>query len=66
MSLVKLLGFRPLPCGCLSGRYLEIGLNREVQYIEEKGQACPDDTHQRNQPLRTTRAPRGFGAMRAG
>jgi hypothetical protein len=65
MSLVRLLGFTTLPCGCVSGRYLEIGVRREVQYIEEKGAACAEAGHQRNQPVRPARVAHGFKAMRA-
>ncbi len=46
--LVRLLGFVTLGCGCVLGRYREIGSNREVDYIEEKGQACATGAHRRN------------------
>ncbi|ODS53183.1 MAG: hypothetical protein ABS36_14740 [Acidobacteria bacterium SCN 69-37] len=65
MSLVRLLGFRTLTCGCVSGRYWEIAVRREVQYIEEKGVSCADIGHQRNQPISPARAAHGFGATRA-
>lgn len=65
MSLVRLLGFQTLTCGCVAGRYREIGLDREVQYIEEKAPSCLDLQHQRNQPIRAGRAPRGFDARHA-
>ena len=65
MSLVRLLGFKTLTCGCVSGRYLEIGVNREVQYIEEKGATCGQSGHQRNQPVSPERVAHGFNAMRA-
>lgn len=65
MSLVRLLGFKTLACGCVSGRYLEIGLPREVQYIEEKGATCREPGHQRNQPVSPSRVAHGFTAMRA-
>jgi hypothetical protein len=65
MSLVRLLGFRTLACGCVSGRYLEIGVKREVQYIEEKGVSCAEAGHQRNQPVSPDRVAHGFNAMRA-
>ena len=65
MSLVRLLGFKTLICGCVSGRYLEIGVNREVQYIEEKGATCGQTGHQRNQPVSPERVAHGFNAMRA-
>ena len=44
MSLVRLLGFTTLQCGCLVGRYREVATNREVAYIEEKGGDLPDST----------------------
>jgi hypothetical protein len=65
MSLVRLLGFRTLACGCVSGRYLEIGVEREVQYIEEKGAGCAETAHQRNQPVSPDRVAHGFKAMPA-
>lgn len=65
MSLVRLLGFTTLACGCVSGRYLEIGVRREVQYIEEKGAACSEGGHQRNQLVSPARVAHGFKAMRA-
>ena len=40
MSLVRLLGFRTLTCGCVIGRYRELATSREVSYVEEKGGAC--------------------------
>lgn len=48
MSIMRLLGFRTLPCGCTSGQYREITTNREVTYIEEKGAACDAHGHKRN------------------
>ena len=36
-SFVRLLGFTTLGCGCIVGRYRELATNREVNYIEEKG-----------------------------
>lgn len=65
MSLVRLLGFRTLQCGCVSGRYWEIAVNREVHYIEEKGAACLQTAHQRNQPVSPARVAHGFNATRA-
>lgn len=65
MSLVRLLGFRTLACGCVSGRYWEIGVKREVQYIEEKGAGCPEAGHQRNQPVSPARVAHGFKNQRA-
>ncbi len=63
MSLVRLLGFTNLNCGCVSGRYREVGTNREVVYVEEKGVACGHAEHQRNQPLSPDRVAHGFRAV---
>lgn len=60
MSLVRLLGFNTLNCGCVSGRYRELGTNREVSYIEEKGPNCAQTVHQQNQPLSRDRVAHGF------
>ena len=51
MSLVKLLGFRTLACGCVVALYRELATDREVTYIEEKGAACALPNHRRNQTL---------------
>jgi hypothetical protein len=48
MSLVRLLGFRTLTCGCVIGRYRELATSREVAYVEEKGSACTLHNHRRN------------------
>ena len=48
MSLVRLLGFSTLECGCVVGRYLELSVNREVVYVEEKGMDCEVHGHRRN------------------
>jgi hypothetical protein len=60
MSLVRLLGFTTLSCGCVSGRYREVGTSREITYIEEKGSSCGVGTHQRNQPVSADRVAHGF------
>jgi hypothetical protein len=60
MSLVRLLGFKTLSCGCVSGRYRDMTSNREVTYIEEKGSECGLNGHQRNQPLSADRIAHGF------
>jgi hypothetical protein len=62
MSLVKLLGFKTLTCGCVCGRYREVGSGREVKYIEEKGTVCGEVAHQRNQPLSPDRVAHGFAS----
>ena len=48
MSLVRLLGFTTLACGCVIGKYREVATSREVSYIEEKGQSCRNHAHRRN------------------
>ena len=51
MSLVRLLGFTTLGCGCVTGRYREVATNREVTYVEEKGLDCTQSAHRRNHTL---------------
>ena len=51
MSLVKLLGFNTLSCGCIVGRYREVATSREVKYVEEKGKGCSCHGHRRNHTL---------------
>lgn len=48
MSLVRLLGFATLACGCVIGRYREVATSREVTYVEEKGKSCASHNHRRN------------------
>ena len=55
MSLVRLLGFTTLSCGCVVGRYREVATSREVTYVEEKGTACNAHGHRRNHTLVTER-----------
>jgi hypothetical protein len=55
MSLVRLLGFKTLGCGCVTGLYREVASNREVTYVEEKGAGCPHHAHRRNHTLATAR-----------
>ena len=54
-SLVKLLGFRTLACGCVVGRYREVATSREVTYVEEKGKTCGSHSHRRNHTIATER-----------
>ena len=54
MSLVRLLGFTTLGCGCVTGHYREVATNREITYVEEKGRACQHHAHRRNHTLTTT------------
>ena len=63
MSLVRLLGFRTLGCGCVTGHYREVATNREVTYVEEKGTGCEQTAHRRNHTLAAARA--GFGPLTA-
>jgi hypothetical protein len=51
MSLVRLLGFRTLTCGCVIGRYRELATSREVSYVEEKGGTCDAHSHRRNHTI---------------
>jgi hypothetical protein len=69
MSLVRLLGFRTLACGCVIGRYRELATSRELTYIEEKGAACEMYGHRRNHTIATDRtsiAPEPLSAVRVG
>lgn len=63
MSLVRLLGFTTLTCGCVTGRYREVATNREVTYVEEKGAACQNGEHRRNHTIAPVRF--GISAMTA-
>lgn len=60
MSLVRLMGFTTLTCGCVTGRYRDVGSNREITYIEEKGTVCASSGHVRNQPVSADRVAHGF------
>jgi hypothetical protein len=51
MSLVRLLGFTTLACGCVIGKYREVATNREVSYVEEKGKSCGSHAHKRNHTI---------------
>jgi len=55
MSLVRLLGFTTLACGCVVGRYRDLATSREVSYVEEKGQACSSGGHRRNHTIASDR-----------
>jgi hypothetical protein len=50
-SLVLLLGFSTLECGCVVGRYREVATRRVLAYVEEKGPACVAPAHRRNHTL---------------
>jgi hypothetical protein len=51
VGLVRLLGFTTLGCGCMIGRYREVGTNREVCYVEQKGKSCEESAHRRNHTI---------------
>ncbi len=53
MSLVRLLGFTTLACGCVIGQYRELATSREVTYVEEKGATCTQHGHRRNHTVAT-------------
>lgn len=55
MSLVRVLGYTSLACGCLTGHYREVATSREVTYIEEKGTTCAHHGHRRNHTVATAR-----------
>ncbi len=55
MSLVRLLGFTILNCGCVVGRYREVATSREVTYVEEKGDSCGSHGHRRNHTIASER-----------
>lgn len=55
MSLVRLLGFTTLACGCVVGKYREVATSREVSYVEEKGKTCGSHAHRRNHTIATDR-----------
>jgi len=55
MSLVRLLGFSTLSCGCVVGRYRDVATSRELAYVEEKGPECHQHAHRRNHTLAIAR-----------
>jgi hypothetical protein len=55
MSVVRLIGFATLPCGCVVGRYRDLGSTREVVYVEEKGPSCESPAHRRNHTVSAER-----------
>ncbi len=65
MSLVRLMGFTTLTCGCVTGRYREEGSKREITYIEEKSTVCVSSGHVRNQPVSADRVAHGFAPTAA-
>lgn len=65
MSLVRLLGFTTLGCGCVTGRYREVGTDRELTYVEEKGLTCECASHRRNHTIAQSRVGGTWLAARA-
>lgn len=57
MSLVRLLGFSTLACGCVIGRYRELATSRDLTYVEEKGGHCELHAHRRNHTLASRAIP---------
>lgn len=55
MSVVRILGFSTLPCGCVVGRYRDVASTREVAYVEEKGVGCESPAHRRNHTVSAER-----------
>lgn len=51
MSLVRLLGYTSLDCGCVVGHYREVASRRDMAYVEEKGQGCITYGHRRNHTI---------------
>jgi hypothetical protein len=62
MSLVRLLGFTTLGCGCVVGKYREVATGREISYVEEKGKTCGSHGHRRNHPIAAARFAAGPAA----
>ncbi len=58
-SLVRLLGYVTLGCGCVIGRYREVATSRELRYVEEKGKTCGSHGHRRNHIVAAGRGPLG-------
>jgi hypothetical protein len=65
MSLVRLLGFATLACGCVIGRYRDLATSRDLTYVEEKGAACDSHGHRRNHIVSRGRTPAAVGAAGA-
>jgi hypothetical protein len=60
MSLVKLLGFKTIDCGCVLGRYRDLSSERELTYVEEKGTTCQLHAHRRNHTVPSERQHRAI------
>jgi hypothetical protein len=55
MSIVKLLGFETLTCGCVVGHYRDAGTISIVTYVEEKATTCGEASHRRNHAVMSRR-----------
>jgi hypothetical protein len=55
VSLLRVIGFSTLECGCTLGHYREVATTREITYVEAKGPACSSHQHRRNHTLVTER-----------
>ncbi len=66
MSLVRLVGFTTLACGCIVGKYREVATSRELSYIEEKGRTCRAHGHVRNHLVRDEGIRRAAGSAARG
>jgi hypothetical protein len=62
MSIVKLLGFETLGCGCVVGHYRDAGTIRVVTYVEEKATTCVEPGHRRNHATPSRRRRSGIAA----
>ena len=65
MSLVRLLAFETLGCGCVAGHYREAGSRRSVTYSEEKAAICAVPSHRRNHAVHVRAASAGSRAIPA-
>ena len=63
MSVVRIIGFATLSCGCVVGRYRDVASTREVVYVEEKGHACESSAHRRNHTVSPERERHAAGAV---
>lgn len=53
MSFVRLRGYSTLSCGCVIGHYHELGSERDVSYVEQKGASCSNPQHRSNKTIRS-------------
>ena len=65
MSVVRIIGFATLSCGCVVGRYRDVASTREVVYVEEKGLSCESQAHRRNHTVSPERERHATAAITA-